>query len=473
MKIDVTNNTIVCGNNLEWLNWIPDESIDLCYIDPPFFSNRNYEVIWGNGAELRSFGDRFSGGISHYIEWMRERVSLIHKKLKSTGSIFVHCDSHANHRLRCMLDDIFGDENFKNEIIWKRTYTTGSSKSISNKFASNTDTILFYHKTNKGLFKPIIKDYSQGTIKRYDKIDNDGRRFKWENLKTYSKERLDEMIKSGDARFNKGAKYPVYKAYFDPKKGTPIENLWDNIEYMGTQSPERLGYPTQKPEALIKRILDCSTDKDSVVLDCFCGGGTTAKVAADLGRKFIVGDVSPVACRVTIERIIKNCPSVQFEIKNIPTTEEEFRSIDGHKFAEMFCELMGWNANEKKTSDRGIDGYDANGVAVQIKNHKDKTGRPDIQKFVGSLMQHKFKQGKFVSWEFSREAMECIADVKREHEIIIEPIKCGDRLASLILTTERQLELQILYEQKIINNSNIHQLPLKKKKEFNSKKKAA
>jgi hypothetical protein len=102
---------------LEWLNWIPDESVQTCYIDPPFFSNANYEKIWGNGWEVASFKDRFAGGIEHYIAWIKERIILIHKKLKKTGVIFLHCDWHASHRLRVLLDEVFGEENFVNEIV--------------------------------------------------------------------------------------------------------------------------------------------------------------------------------------------------------------------------------------------------------------------------------------------------------------------------------------------------------------------
>src|SRR4051812_39572983 len=149
MKIDTSKNHIVCGDNLEWLKDLPDESVDLCYIDPPFFSNRNYEVIWGNGYELRSFGDRFSGGISHYTEWMRPRVELIHEKLKNTGSIFLHCDWHASHRLRCLLDDIFGEEAFVNEIIWQRKQGCGP---VRGRYSNNHDTILMYAKGKKFTF---------------------------------------------------------------------------------------------------------------------------------------------------------------------------------------------------------------------------------------------------------------------------------------------------------------------------------
>ena len=127
LSIDVSKNNIMVGDCLDWLKEIPSKSVDMCYIDPPFFSNRNYEIIWGNGYELRSFGDRWKGGVKTYIVWMEERVKQIHRVLKDTGSIFLHCDWRASHRLRVMLDDVFGERNFVNEIIW--CYKSGGASS--------------------------------------------------------------------------------------------------------------------------------------------------------------------------------------------------------------------------------------------------------------------------------------------------------------------------------------------------------
>jgi DNA modification methylase len=474
MRIDPSKNTIVCGDNLEWLNWIPDESVDLCYIDPPFFSNRNYEVIWGNGAELRSFGDRFSGGIGHYIEWMRERVVLIHRKLKPTGSIFLHCDWHASHRLRCMLDDIFGENNFRNEIVWQRkigSNSTGTSKNWPN----NTDFILFYSKSSEYFFKfNYINDSEhlpESIIQAYRHNDQDGKgpyqlgpleapsdsptlKYTFKGVKSpkkgwrWKQDRMQDAFDKGLLYFSKDKSTIRQKMYLSNRKGAIVESIWLDIRCLQGQSYEHLGYPTQKPEALIRRIVESASKTGDIVLDCFAGGGTTAKVAADLGRSFITGDVSPVAVKVITERVSKAHPALDYVIKNLPSTEDEFRSIDGNEFASLFCELVGWKVNSKKVNDRGIDGFDAHGVPVQIKNHKNATGRPDIQKFLGALMAEKSKSGKFVAWEFSKAAMEYIADIKREHGIIIEPVKCIDRLGSLIISSEKQLELQVLYDQK-------------------------
>lgn len=447
MKLNVKKNTIICGDNLEWLNWVDDESVDLCYIDPPFFSNKNYEVVWGNGAELRSFGDRFSGGITHYAEWMRERITLIHKKLKPTGSIFLHCDYHASHRLRCVLDEIFGEQNFRNEIIWHYGQRMMPNVKQLNK---KHDNILWYSKTKNFYYKEITEPYTLEEVRSW-------RGTKWDDVGEYYLE-------------NGGKGKPRYKRYIKDimEQGRVIDDVW-NMRILGSTDKERIGYPTQKPESLIERIITIATKENDIVLDCFGGGGTTAKVCADTNRRFITGDVSPVACRIMADRLTQWCPTAKYEIKNLPSTEAEFRSIDGHEFAELFCDIVGWKVNERKTGDGGIDAFDVYGIPVQIKNQKNKTGRPDIQKFVGALVQKKLKEGKFVSWEFSREAMEYIAEVRNSQKIIIEAVKCSDRLGSLIIEPEKQLMLQNLYEQKRNNHEStegneVLELPQKKKK---------
>jgi len=139
----IETGVLYCGDNLQRLSLLPSESVDLIYLDPPFFSNRNYEVIWGDEAEVRSFEDRWEGGINRYVGWMRERMMEIHRTLKPTGSMYLHCDPNASHYLKVASDSIFGAERFLNEIIWKRTTTHSDAK----RWAPVSDTILFYSKS--------------------------------------------------------------------------------------------------------------------------------------------------------------------------------------------------------------------------------------------------------------------------------------------------------------------------------------
>src|SRR4030042_6608836 len=158
MKIDKTR--LICGDNLPELVVMEKESVDLIYADPPFFSNRNYEIIWGEEAEIRSFEDRWEGGINVYVDWMKQRVMELYRILKPTGSFYLHCDWHAGHYLKVMLDEVFGCNRFQNEIIW--FYRTGG---VSRKrFARKHDTIFFYTKSDKWTFNAgKIKSYLEHT----------------------------------------------------------------------------------------------------------------------------------------------------------------------------------------------------------------------------------------------------------------------------------------------------------------------
>ena len=158
-------NTLYYGDNLGILReFIPDESVDLIYLDPPFFSNKHYEVIWNDGAEIRAFEDRWKGGVYHYVEWMTERLEQCYRILKETGTIYLHCDWHASHYLKVAMDKIFGENNFQNEIVWH--YRTGN---IAEKiFARRHDTIFRYSKTNKWTFNPI--EVKESTLTNYSSI---------------------------------------------------------------------------------------------------------------------------------------------------------------------------------------------------------------------------------------------------------------------------------------------------------------
>jgi len=272
MKLDINKNYIIQGNNLEWLNWIPNNSIDLCYIDPPFFTNKDYG----------EFKDKFKD-IKDYIFWMRSRIELIHKKLKQTGSIFLHCDWHASHRLRCLLDYVFGTKNFVNEIIWSYQRWTASSKS----FQKTHDSILFYCRSNfRYYFKPQMESYSD---------------------KSAHKAKRHTIVKAGKLSQNYTKNIVREKL---------MRDVWE-LSILNSQAKERIGYPTQKPESLIKRIVECASNPGDMVLDCFVGCGTTAKVCGDLNRKFIVGDVSSKAIEITNKRLDEKCNDVQYEIKNL------------------------------------------------------------------------------------------------------------------------------------------------------------
>ncbi|MDR3351006.1 MAG: site-specific DNA-methyltransferase [Prevotellaceae bacterium] len=266
-------NKLILGDNLEILKAMDRETVDLIYLDPPFFSNRDYEVIWGDEGEVRSFQDRWAGGIEHYIAWLKERVIEMHRVLKPTGSIFLHCDWHANAYIRVeILDKIFGRSNFRNEIIWHYRRWTG----MANTFQKLHDTIYFYSKTDTYIFNPQYTEYTEGSIDRK---------------------------KSGVLhRFKKGNDPVLISDKELDEKGVRENDVWQ-IPFVAPSAKERIGYPTQKPMALLERIIKCASNEGDLVLDPFMGGGTTIAVADKLNRKWIGIDQSVQAVKVTELRL--------------------------------------------------------------------------------------------------------------------------------------------------------------------------
>jgi DNA modification methylase len=167
--------TIYCDENVRRLAEFPAECVDLIYLDPPFFSNKNYEVIWGDEAEVRSFEDRWEGGIDVYVAWMRERLMELYRVLKPAGSVYLHCDWHATHRLRTLMDAIFQPKNFRNEIVWRRTPFAGSSKALARQYPRSHDTLLFYSNGNSWTWNQPTRPYSEKYLARFKWDDGDGR----------------------------------------------------------------------------------------------------------------------------------------------------------------------------------------------------------------------------------------------------------------------------------------------------------
>ena len=257
---------------------MPSESIDLIYIDPPFFSGRQYNVIFGDQNELRSFSDIWEGGMPGYLIWLNARLYEMKRLLKKTGSIYVHCDWHASHYIKVEMDKLFGSggpeakgPGFKNEIIWR--YSWGIH--VDTRWNRKHDTILLYTKSSE--FKFNAKDVME---KREDEV--------LRRLKTGLASATMAADKSKSA--DKTLKLPAC--------------VWD-VPTINAMAKERIGYPTQKPEALVERIVLASSDPGDVVADFFTGGGTTAAVAQRLSRRWIACDQSRVAVAITADRLTR------------------------------------------------------------------------------------------------------------------------------------------------------------------------
>ena len=413
-----TVNRLILGDNLEILRQTESESVDLIYLDPPFFSNRNYEVIWGDAGEVRSFQDRWSGGVDHYIGWLKERVIEMHRVLKPTGSIFLHCDWHANAYIRVeILDKIFGSSNFKGEIIWQRTNAHNDAKK---KLAVLTDTIWYYTKSDKIIYNPIYSKHSDEYINDfYTKDDNDGRglyrldnmaspnprpnmMYEWKGYSypdkgwRYEKEsmqRLDDekkiyypTDKNGNPDYTKRL---ALKRFIEEQKGQLLGNLWIDIQNVQALAAERIGYPTQKPEALIRRIIEMASSEGDTVLDPFVGGGTTAAVADKLNRRWIGIDQSVQAIKVTEMRLQnqQDLFSKPFVLQLHKYSYDILRFKDAFEFESWIVVQYGGTANTKQRGDLGLDGKTRDNTPIQVKR-SDNIGRNVIDNFHSAVMRY-------------------------------------------------------------------------------------
>ena len=249
-------NVIYCGDNAEAMRkYIPDNSIDLVYADPPFFSNKTYEVLWGDGYELRAFEDRWKGGINNYVAWMKPKLRECHRVLKDTGSMYLHCDWHATHYLKVLMDKIFGENQFINNIIWKRT-SAHSGEGKVQKYGRIHDTILFYAKTDNYGFNRQYVPYNPEYVKKYYRNkDKDGRLWTssdimaagirhgdsgkpWRGIDPnkrgnhwkFTVQKLDELVKQGRIYFPKKiGGVPRYKRYLDEMKGLLLQDIWMDL----------------------------------------------------------------------------------------------------------------------------------------------------------------------------------------------------------------------------------------------------
>ena len=454
-------NQLILGDNLEIMKTLESESVDLIYLDPPFFSNKNYEVIWGDEGEIRSFKDRWSGGIEHYIAWLKERVEQMYRVLKKTGSIFLHCDWHADAYIRVdILDRIFGEKNFQNHIIWKRKTGRGETNHKSNRFGVISDSIYFYSKSankrrifnSQFSFEP--EGYSDYVDKFFIHTDDEGRKYRIADLSSpnprpnlmyeykgykppkngwaISLSKMKQFDKEGRLHFPKDKKGRIQRRRFlDELQGKPIQNIWDDIEIVTAHSKERIGYPTQKPEALLERIIKCASNEGDVVLDPFMGGGTTAAVADKLKRQWIGIDQSPVAVKVTEMRLDKQRGlfSAPFTVQLQKYDYKTLRYKDAFEFESWIIQQYGGEPNIIKRGDFGLDGKKDN-IPIQVKR-SDGIGRNVIDNFFAAVQRsdkklyeknkkEKKPVGYIIAFSFGKGAVEEVARLRVKENVVIE-----------------------------------------------------
>jgi DNA modification methylase len=427
-------NVLYYGDNLDILRrYIPAESVDLVYLDPPFNSNRTYSAIFADesgrksDAQIHAFEDSWHWGptpeahlaylknstlhqgkvpvgvsqllaalefgigktpMLAYLVEMAVRLIELHRVLKPTGSLYLHCDPTASHYLKIVLDAIFGPQNFRNEIIWKRSSAHSDTGQGARHYGRVSDTILFYAMGDANAWNQQYAPYDDHYVaENYKRRDPDGRLYRIDNIQgpggaakgnpsyeflgvtrwwRFSKVRMQQLYDEGRIIQTKPGAVPQYKRYLDEMPGLPIQNIWTDIPVINNRSKEMLGYPTQKPAALLDRIISTSSNPGDVVLDPFCGCGTALVAAQKLGRRWIGIDITYLAVGVMRRRLQDSFPGLPpIRVEGQPTEVEGARLL-ATQVPEGRYQFQWWALDEvgalpasgdhKKGSDTGIDG---------------------------------------------------------------------------------------------------------------------
>ena len=337
--VDGWMNRIYWGDNLQVMSHLLKEfrgKIDLVYIDPPFDSKAEYKKsinVSGKNTsnnqnifEEKQYTDIWTN--DEYLQFMYERLIILRELLSEKGIICLHCDWHKSHHLKCLLEEVFSPNNFINEIVWKRARTVkGNTGQGSRFFGQNTDTIFIFSRNTNYTFNPQFGKYSKEYLDNFYKYTEPetGRRYRLISMTApgdeskgnpkyevmgvtrywrYSPKKMQELIKKGLVVQTNAGNVPQKKLYLDEGQGVPIQSLWDDVDALSAQSAERIGYPTQKPIALLNRIIKTFTNQGNLVLDCFMGSGTTQVSAMSLGRRFIGADINVASIQQTTKRLL-------------------------------------------------------------------------------------------------------------------------------------------------------------------------
>ena len=379
-------NRLFWGDNLHVMRQLPSESIDLIYIDPPFFSGRNYNVIFGDRNELRSFSDIWEGGMPGYLIWLNARLYEMKRLLKKTGSIFIHCDWHASHYIKVEMDKIFGHESFLNEVVW--CYKSGGAS--KKPFAKKHDILLFYGRSEAFVFNT-------------------------QREKSYMREGSGENPAQTYYRDETG-RYTLVNA----------KDWWPEIGMLATSAHERIGYPTQKPEALLERAISASSNEGDVVADFFGGGGTTAAVAQRLKRRWITCDQSRVAVAITADRLTRQVEEQTGKLFSVPDfVVEHWGVYEARRLAEMppeqfrgfVLKCFGATVETQQPGIHGMKG--AVPVWVGDANAKKAVTAKDVQDFANAIRrtlrykQDNLRDGLLLAWAFRPDALEAAERLRK------------------------------------------------------------
>jgi DNA modification methylase len=363
-RSDTWRNRLIWGDKKYVLPSLLPEfagKVHLIYIDPPFDTGADFSFTANvpdhpDGAEDDSFAftkepsiieqkayrDTWGRGLDSYLQWFYETAVLLRELLAGTGSIYVHMDWHVGHYMKVVLDEVFGAENFKNQIVWQRFNFHADAK----RFGIVTDEILFYSASPNMVWNPQVTPIKDSYIQSHFRSqDSDGRRYKMADILAkgqgpprrfgdkvlepppgthwrFGQDKIDELMKLGRIAFTKQGT-PAVKMYLDEKEGSVVHNIWNDIPPVNPMAVERVDYPTQKPEALLERILKSSSNEGDLVLDCFCGSGTTAAVAEKLKRRWITGDLGRFSIHTARKRLLAIAGVRPFVVQNLGKYERQ------------------------------------------------------------------------------------------------------------------------------------------------------
>ena len=475
----ILDNTLFYGDNLPILReYVGDGSVDLIYLDPPFNANRSFNVLFrdaggaGNDAQLLAFEDTWTWGpaaeatyhdligggapaavgqmvgalrtflgpnaMLAYLVMMAARLVELHRVLKSSGSLYLHCDPTASHYLKIVLDTIFGPQNFRSEISWKRSSAHSDTKQGGKNYGHIHDIIFFYSKTDSYTWNAVYSPYDDEYINSaYRHIEPEtGRRYRlgdltaakaggdteyeWNGVRpykgrywAYSRAKMEQFERDSRLVYSKSG-MPNYKRYLDEMPGVPQQDLWDDISPTGGN--ERLGYPTQKPLALLTRIIQASSNPGDWVLDPFCGCGTAIAAAQTLGRRWIGIDITHLSITLQRIRLEGMFPGLRYTVVGEPKDLAGARHLaaaDRYQFQWWALSLVraqpvggpAGGKQGKKGRDRGIDGLipfvddgaQPQQVIVQVKSGH--VGPTDIRDLQGTLQTERAAIGVFLTLE--------------------------------------------------------------------------
>lgn len=417
---DLEPNRLIWGDNLHVMRMLPSNSIDLIYIDPPFFSGKNYNIVFGDSNEIRSFTDIWEGGMPGYLTWLNARLVEMWRLLKPTGSIYVHLDWHASHYVKTELDKIFGYDKFRNEIIW---YYPGGLKAIPKYFPRKHDIILWYTKTNDWTFNVQRKEAENNALyKRWIKYSKDGKTVLFKDFPRSDKVKFEDYLNRFKAMYKRD---PKPNDVFYEFEGALIDSVWDDAPSVFRLLNEKIGYPTQKPEKLLKRIIESTTKPNDVVADFFCGGGTTPTVAQKLGRRWVASDVSRVAIAVTRDRLListkGNSKETQQSLGKIPNISVENWGIYEvpklvKKSDEEFRKFILQAYNARLATIKGlIHGYGNGEIPIYVgsASQEKSISKEEVIDFAKEIVTKKgATKGIMISWGFSPSAKEAVNELE-------------------------------------------------------------